>query len=160
MLKGHSERILDQGSVNFLMLERWMGEIIEMESDSIAHFSKLVRNSVDALIRGEALSALEFSFTQPIKDTELSPTVLDSRGTDVTNSPLLIPPERLSNVVRALREAATPEGKNPLSAGHTIPLSKFVETISLLANTDSLTQEWKQLSSGAVKQNCIGFGPR
>ena len=39
--KRHSERILDQGSVNFLMLERWMGEIIEMENDSVAHFSKV-----------------------------------------------------------------------------------------------------------------------
>merc|ERR1711991_759906 len=123
-------------------MEKWMGEIIDIESQSIAYFSTLVRNAVDRLTRGESLPLLEFSFTQPIKDSEISPTVLDSRGTDVTNTPLAIPSERLSALIRALREAATPKGKNPLGAAPTLPIAKFVETIMLVASADSLTPAW------------------
>ena len=59
---------------------------------------------------------------------------------------------------RALREAATLEGKNPLSAGHTITLSKFVETISLLANK-TVTQEWKQLSQEQLYKIASALDP-
>jgi hypothetical protein len=153
------EMILNGGMSNLATMEKWMGEIIDIESQSIAYFSTLVRNAVDRLTRGESLPLLEFSFTQPIKDSEISPTVLDSRGTDVTNTPLAIPSERLSALIRALREAATPKGKNPLGAAPTLPIAKFVETMMLVASADSLTPAWKQLSNEQVTKIAKALDP-
>ena len=43
--------ILNGGMSNLATMEKWMGEIIDIESQSIAYFSTLVRNAVDRLTR-------------------------------------------------------------------------------------------------------------
>ena len=65
----------------------------------------------------------------------------------------------MSALIRALREAATPKGKNPLGAAPTLPIAKFVETIMLVASADSLTPAWKQLSNEQVTKIAKALDP-